>query len=277
MDPLQQAGILQRVLDYVGPGHWLFIAQVSSLWRDLYIGVAAMELHVVDFPNNIYSLPQTTLFSSVFASPTRVQLAQAHGLRCTTFEYKRAAGMYADIATLKAARELLMPYSRYAMAGAVRCNTLAVVQFLRAQGCAWGAFVFCLAARRGDMELCAYLHAEHCPWNAIVCDEAASNGHAGTLRWLRKHGCPWQASDITSCAAQSGSVDVLVYLQQQGLLANRALLTKLLNTAGAHNKLAAAKWLRQQGAEWPALLRLHRSWPDDTLAWARSEGCTSPI
>eukprot|EP00953_Heterococcus_sp_UTEX-ZZ885_P006561 4007-Heterococcus_DN1.PRE.5 len=28
--PLQQAGILQRVLDH-GPGHWCFVAEVSSL------------------------------------------------------------------------------------------------------------------------------------------------------------------------------------------------------------------------------------------------------
>jgi hypothetical protein len=38
-NPLQQPGILQHVLDYVGPGHWCFIAEVSSFWRDLYINV----------------------------------------------------------------------------------------------------------------------------------------------------------------------------------------------------------------------------------------------
>jgi hypothetical protein len=41
--PLRQAGILQQMLDYVGPGHWYFIAAVSKLWKDLYEKVAAEE------------------------------------------------------------------------------------------------------------------------------------------------------------------------------------------------------------------------------------------
>jgi hypothetical protein len=126
-----------------------------------------------------------------------------------------------------------------------------------------------VAARRGDTALCAYLHSDGCPWDAAACDDAAINGHASTLCWLREHGCPWHAHQIKTFAAQGGSVDALVYLQQQGLLANRIVLTTLLNVAGSHNKL--------QGAEWPTRLRWHQEWPDSTLVWARSEGCLSPL
>jgi hypothetical protein len=63
--------------------------------------------------------------------------------------------------------------------------------------------------------------------------------------------------------------------------ASAAQLTELLNTAGSNNELAAAQWLRQRGAEWPAQLRYHeyprRPWQGDTLDWARQEGCTSPV
>jgi hypothetical protein len=42
--PLLEPGILQRVLSFVGPGHWLFVATVSRLWKELYARVAAKEL-----------------------------------------------------------------------------------------------------------------------------------------------------------------------------------------------------------------------------------------
>jgi tripartite-type tricarboxylate transporter receptor subunit TctC len=109
-----------------------------------------------------------------------------------------------------------------------------------------------------------------------TCEEAAFNGHVSTLRWLQEHGCPWDAIDICASAAQGGSVDVLVYLQQQGIESTAEALTQMLKVAGANNHLAAAQWLRQQGASWPAKLCSFRQWSGDTLAWARAEGCTSP-
>eukprot|EP00953_Heterococcus_sp_UTEX-ZZ885_P042253 21482-Heterococcus_DN1.PRE.3 len=62
------------------------------------------------------------------------------------------------------------------------------------------------------------------------------------------------------------------------------VLSSMLNAAGAHDNLAAAKWLRQQGAEWPDVIRYfyvnsfdgYTEWSGEALAWARAEGCTSP-
>jgi hypothetical protein len=69
---------------------------------------------------------------------------------------------------------------------------------------------------------------------------------------------------------------VLAYLQQQGELASIPLLTDMLKLAARNNKLAAAKWLRDQGAEWPAAFGWPR-WSAAMLAWARAEGCTTPF
>jgi hypothetical protein len=41
---LQQAGLLQHVLDILGPGHHLFVSAVSHLWQDCYSKVAAVEI-----------------------------------------------------------------------------------------------------------------------------------------------------------------------------------------------------------------------------------------
>jgi hypothetical protein len=82
-------------------------------------------------------------------------------------------------------------------------------------------------------------------------------------------------------AARYGNTSTLVYILQQGGMPDTAELTQL-NVAGALNTCDAAKWLRQQGAEWPAVLLYKQnfvamSWRGSTLDWARSEGCTSKV
>jgi hypothetical protein len=84
-----------------------------------------------------------------------------------------------------------------------------------------------------------------------------------------------------------GSVDVLAYLCFE-LEPDEMddMLDMMLNAAGAKGHLKAAKWLRQQGAEWPPVLRFVTQyanggedafeWQHNTLEWARAEGCTAP-
>jgi hypothetical protein len=52
-NPLQRADTLQHVLAYVGPGHWCFVAEVSSLWRDVYGSLLAVELIVRGFFDDV--------------------------------------------------------------------------------------------------------------------------------------------------------------------------------------------------------------------------------
>jgi hypothetical protein len=118
-----------------------------------------------------------------------------------------------------------------------------------------------------------------------VCDYAASGGHVDLLRWLHETGCPWGFTYRCRHVARDGIIDILLYLQQQsdGTYWNE-LLTDMLNKAGCNNQLEAAKWLRQQGAEWPdnadplgqwGMPLAVDNWCGDTLAWARAEGCTN--
>jgi hypothetical protein len=334
---LSQVGILQRVLSYVGPGHWWFVSTVCSLWRDFYQQLASVQMVGYDeFEHkvNITCTPQTTLCSAVFASGSRVRLA-LKALSCTQEHCQVLAGRYANAEALVAARELGMSFTLATMCGCAFCNKLAVMQFLRAQRCAWDGYVCETAAERGFFEMlrwarehgcpwfdndileaaassgniemvawvkqrpdvicssreilraaanghiamCAYLRSEAVPWHDLACYAAAAGAHADTLHWLQEHGCPCDAPSTELCyrAARGGGVDVLSYLQAEGFLDNVQLLSYLLKVAGAHNKLAAAQWLRQQGADWPAvLLDYNTKWFGDVLAWARAEGCTSP-
>jgi hypothetical protein len=278
-NPLQQIGILQHVLDHVGPGHWCFVAEVCNLWRDLCIKVASRYLETKSaygLTKMITCTPQMTMFSAMFASPSRVRHAHKRGIRYETVSVQHAAGTYADIDSLKAAHELGMSYAYGAMLGAASCDDLAVLQFMRAQGCRLNSIFFKAAAARGYTAMCAYLHAEGCPWTTEICDAAAGNGHASTLRWLHEHGFDWYDDTIHQAAAKGGSVEALAYVQQQGIVFTAEKLTDMLSITGALSHLAAAKWLRQQGAEWPEVLQWgDQQWSGDVLAWARAEGCAS--
>jgi uncharacterized protein YaiI (UPF0178 family) len=165
-----------------------------------------------------------------------------------------------------------------------------------------------IAAEYGYMHVLQYLHAEGCAINQTVCNWAAYNGDLVMLKWAHEHGCPLYSDELDICDSAAGShnvelmawliqqpdmeltVDVFIaarngerlafmqHLQQEGAVFTTKQLTDLLHVAGVNDSLQVAKGLRQQGAEWPAVLRYHsESWSGDILARARAEGCTSPV
>jgi hypothetical protein len=134
------------------------------------------------------------------------------------------------------------------------------------------------AAAQSPPEVCKYLHEKGCPWNAYACYLAAAGNNLPTLRWLHENGCPGLLLDDSSvAAARCGSIDIMLYMQQQGAQWSDELLTQTLNTAEALRQLAAVQWLRQQGAQWPTVLRLSdKRWRGDARDWAKQQGCTAP-
>jgi hypothetical protein len=157
------------------------------------------------------------------------------------------------------------------------------------------------------------MHEQGKPWDVVSCNEAAGSGHADILRYLDEHGCPhdsvaacnaaalggyintlsymhertwpWDAIRACELAAVSGSIDIIKHIvEQDSLVFTAAQLTKMLNAAGCHEQLETAQWLRQQGAQWPAVLLYNdhvaehsHAWPwhGGTLKWAREQGCAS--
>jgi hypothetical protein len=129
--------------------------------------------------------------------------------------------------------------------------------------------------------MCEHLLVIGCVLDSRAHSEAALNGHIDTLRWLRERGCPWIVSEVCINAARYGFTDILEYILKQGDVLDAELLTELLNDAGAFDQLPIVQWLRQHSASLPAALGsgqcyFHR-WGGESLAWARAQGCTSPI
>jgi hypothetical protein len=197
------------------------------------------------------------------------------------------------------------PRDAGACAAAARGGHLEIVRFLQDSGCPWHPVTICIgaaesgnlellhhlgqqggvfceramraAAARGYTHICQYLRAEVCPWDTSACSSAASGGHISTLRWLHEHGCPWDAQSLRRSAAQLGYLPALAYVLDAEPV-SKAELTELLNCAGALRQLAVARWLRQQGAGWPAVLGIDNlPWQAGVLQWARAEGCTAPV
>jgi hypothetical protein len=312
-NPLNSTDVLQQVLSYVGPGHHIFVSAVCSLWRLVYPTVPSMRLightaNLREFSSTCW--PQTTRYSAVFASPARIQVAHGSGLDLNKPQCQYAAGKYASAATVLAARALGAQVTTATLKGAAAAGALnmlmwlhshqqcklgdgislhaamsgsvAVLDWLAARGTGFTAVTCAMAARYNQLGALQYLRAAGCEWGLLVTDAAAETASFETLRWAREHGCPWDSASICEAAARGGSVQVLQYLQQRGMVITAEQLTAMLNAAGAHSKLAAAQWLLQQGAEWPAVLRYEElyhkplKWSGPALAWARAEGCTAP-
>jgi hypothetical protein len=202
-----------------------------------------------------------------------------------------------------------------ACAGAARAGNLALLQHLRRWGCDWdaedvardaassgsletvewlrqqqgieiNAGVMAAAARMGQIAMCEHLRSTGCEWDTSACARAVAGGHADILRWLREDGCPWDVSEVCMAAAYYGFTNILDIIIEQGEVLDAELLTDSLNCAGKLSQLPAAQWLRQHGAEWPAVLNYNtalfgfepkmQQWTGDILVWARAEGCTSP-
>jgi hypothetical protein len=156
-------------------------------------------------------------------------------------------------------------------------GSIEMLQYLLQKDCFLSERVMSAAAQRGHLHMCQYLYAEQCPWDTMACHSAACFGQLSTLRWLREHGCPCEVPAMRAAAAFFGYLPVLEYLAGVEPAASTAQLTEMLNDAGMYNWLSIAQWLRQQGAEWPAVLGLGHAWKGKALQWARDEGCTSPL
>eukprot|EP00953_Heterococcus_sp_UTEX-ZZ885_P013797 7867-Heterococcus_DN1.PRE.2 len=161
--PFLEDQILQTVFAFVGPGHWRFVAPVCSLWKSLYSRVASQEVpaHALHSrKHSITCLPQHTLFSSAFASGSRLKLVHT-GAAHPSEAWQYAAGRYADIKTLCTARELGIRFDRAAMKGAAAAGAVATVQWLHTQGnCPLGDYISEYAAQSGSVPLLSWLQQQ---------------------------------------------------------------------------------------------------------------------
>jgi hypothetical protein len=172
-----------------------------------------------------------------------------------------------------------------AIAGA-KSGSVEVMQYLQEQSVPFDYMAFLFAVAVGSLPVCKFLRTVGCPWSKLYCYVAAHHGHVEVLQWLFELGCSYEIADMARWAGTGGSVAVMALIEAAVPAdARSSALRHMLLLAGGSSHLAAAQWLRAQGAEWPPVLRCtiyvgaqqgFVVWSGDVLAWARAEGCTSP-
>jgi hypothetical protein len=248
--------------------------------------------------------PQMTLYSSAFASPSRLKLTDR---QCTIQwtnaamqRYQYAPGRHADVATLSAVHSLGMRLDIWTLRGAAAVaavfklqwlcthqhfvpstdlsyaaagsSSLAVLAWLSQQGVVMTTQTAAHAATSDQVAALQYLRAEGCPWGVEVCSAAAASGSFAALRWAHAQGCPWDDGKILSAAASSGSIELTAWVRQQpGVPVHPGVLA----AAARHGRTALCAYLLQQHypADESACLCAVRSGHVDTLRYLRDRAC----
>jgi hypothetical protein len=197
ISPLEDAGILLHVLSILGPGQHLFISAVSRAWRGSYQRLATVQMAELtyDYDDQAALHPissQTTAYSTVFASASRVHLAHECGLAFDNESFQRLAGRCADLVTLRAAYELGLQLTYCVLLGAAEAGSVAKLHWLHIeQGC-WLLESICnYAARGGGIQSLRWLQEHGSALTASTCEGAAAGAHLHVLHFLRGEGCEW--------------------------------------------------------------------------------------
>jgi hypothetical protein len=157
-------------------------------------------------------------------------------------------------------------------------GSVPVFEFMQQQGVAFTVRTLEQAAYHGQLQLCQWLRTTaNCQWSSDVLECAAYSDSVELVRWLLDSGCECDLDDLYRSAAETASCShsVLRYLVEAAVHAEPERLTATLD----HIVLDAMKLLRQHGAAWPDTLYNEyggSSWSDESVAWARAEGCTAP-
>jgi hypothetical protein len=187
------------------------------------------------------------------------------------------------------------PITHAVLTAAARGGSLPVLQWLyqqmqqqpAAETAAFDEFVVVCAIKNGHLAAVEWLsQCAGCPMprGAQCYHFAAAHGHTDILLWLREHSIECDTAKLCVSAAQSGCMRPIEYALELHAAersdAPPQLLTDMLQAAGAHQQLAVAQWLRQQGADWPSLLvylngfdGIVLGWRGAVREWARAAGC----
>jgi hypothetical protein len=88
-------------------------------------------------------------------------------------------------------------------------------------------------------------------WHDWLSSCAALHGKPQQLQWLRSFACHWDECRVLYSTSRSGSTAMLEWLLTVTAPWTDSLKQEMLDRAAWFNNLAAAEWLRAQGALWP--------------------------
>ncbi len=131
------------------------------------------------------------------------------------------------------------------------------------------------AARYGQLECLDYAYNNHCPMVVErTANEAALNGHLEILKWLDRQGLPYGGAfsrNTSVCSARGGHLHCLKWLQEK----SAHDLSDLMYVCAAHGHLNVLKWAFEQGGvfdEWTCACAA-KSGSLECLQWLHANNC----
>jgi hypothetical protein len=250
-NPLSQEGILQLVIDLVGPGEHAFVATVSKGFRAYYMNVQVDE---GVYPNSsggettIAIQPQMTTCSAIFESLSRLRWAIDLGfvLDPKSWWCQYYAGNCADIETLTELHEQHhMLYTEDVCRGAAELGTFSKLQWL--------------------------LDEQQCPQPDNLDCAAVHAPTLDVLKWLKQRECVFTADTCAAAAKSVHAASVLQYLHSEGVRFD----VRTITTAITYQEVPLLQWLCEHGCNLSEVDPLSERPLQDlqVLSWLHSKGC----
>ena len=99
---------------------------------------------------------------------------------------------------------------------AARGGNLALVKWLRGEGCGLSTMTGVYAAQGGHLQVVKWLRAHGCQWHPHTCIVAAKHGRLEVLRWALANGCDLDGANCAFHAASGGHFEMLQWLRATG-------------------------------------------------------------
>jgi hypothetical protein len=240
--------ILQKVLDFVGPGEHAFVSTVSKSFRACYLQDSVYENACGDNVEFKLAYRNRTTCSSALRSLSRLRLAVNLGFpldpQCQFLQNR--AGRVADIETLVELHEQYhMPYTKEVSSGAAVSGLLCKLQWLldEKQQCLQPDNLDCFAVQAPTLDVLKWLKQRGCVFTAGTCSAAAKSSRAASvLKYLHSEGAPFDAETMAT-AINFQELPLLQWLHDQG-----CPLSKEAAVAASKMKdLRALGWLHSIG------------------------------
>ena len=260
--------VLANVCEFIGSGHYSFVANINTQFRDAYQHYLRTTI-----PSTSRSLFVTTA-DSITESETRIQRVLDEWTAATTRsidDRNRPHSHYFTTVIGSAARRGSLPVIKWLL-HPDRRETFELLQWNNRRHVKQ---TICeIAARQGHLNVLQYAmergnkHGRH--HSTWICDAAAEGGQLHILIWARENGFPWRA-DTCSRAAQGGQLHILYWARANGCPWN----TRTCSSAAMGGHLIILQGARENGCPWNAKTCLYAAMCGHLhiLQWARENGC----
>eukprot|EP00953_Heterococcus_sp_UTEX-ZZ885_P021311 11892-Heterococcus_DN1.PRE.3 len=179
------------------------------------------------------------------ASGSTAKVAWLHRVRGCPLpvDISHFAATSANIQRLVLLEEMHAVFDEHTVAAAAATGSMEMVEYLCDQGCRLGLGATNAAARRGDLNMLKYLRSRDCPWHTSGIDRfVAESGDVNLLQCIKEEGCELTAA-VADVAAEKGDLAMLAFAWKEQC----EFETDVCTTAALHGHLPVLMWAVENG------------------------------